>query len=135
MPKAERDETDMQPGLARAWREAAIAIAIGTCALLLAFREPALAAARVWASSATFNHCFLVVPISAWMLFERREVFATIRPRPSPLLPALAALAGGGAWLAADAAAIYEAQQFALVGLLQCLFLAVLGPRDRKSVV
>ena len=26
------------------------------------------------------------------MLFERREVFATIRPRPSPLLPALAAL-------------------------------------------
>lgn len=135
MPKAERDETDMQPGLARAWREAAIAIAIGTCALLLAFREPALAAARVWASSATFNHCFLVVPISAWMLFERREVFATIRPRPSPLLPALAALAGGGAWLAADAAAIYEAQQFALVGLLQCLFLAVLGPRAWRALL
>lgn len=135
MPQAARDKPDMAAETSRAWREAALAIGLGTGALLVAFREPALAAVRVWASSATFNHCFLVVPISAWMLFERREVLARIRPRPAPLLPALAALAGGAAWLAADAAAIYEVQQFALVGLLQCLFLAVLGQRAWRALL
>lgn len=135
MPQVARDKPDMAAETSRAWREAALAIALGTGALLLAFREPALAAVKVWSSSATFNHCFLVVPISAWMLRERREVLARIRPRPAPLLPALAALAGGAAWLAADAAAIYEAQQFALVGLLQCLFLAVLGPRAWRALL
>ena len=73
----------------RAWTEAAIAIALGTAALLLAFREPALAALRVWSASATYNHCFLVVPISAWMLRERRAVFSAMQPRPAPLLPAV----------------------------------------------
>lgn len=135
MPHAASETIEAQALLGAEWRRAAIAIAAGAAVLLVVFREPALAAVKVWSSSATFNHCFLVAPISAWMLHERRAVLATIRPRPAPLLPALAALAGGLAWLAADAAAIYEAQQFALVGLLQCLFLAVLGPRAWRALL
>lgn len=113
----------------RAWQAAGITLLVGICALLAIFWEPAAAAVRVWSNSATFNHCFLVVPIAAYMIWERRAIFRQARPAPTYVLPAAAVVIGSAAWLVADTATVYEIQQFALFGMLQCLFLAVLGWR------
>ncbi len=113
----------------RAWRIAAATLLAGICALLAIFWQPAAAAVRVWSTSATFNHCFLVVPIVAYLIWERRAIFSQARPAPIHILPAAAVAIGSAAWLVADTATVYEVQQLALFGMLQCLFLAVLGWR------
>jgi exosortase A len=113
----------------RAWRIAAGTLLVGIFALLAIFWEPAAVAVRVWSTSATFNHCFLVVPIVAYLVWERRAIFSQARPAPFHVLPAAAVVIGSAAWLVADTATVYEVQQFALFGMLQCLFLAVLGWR------
>lgn len=112
-----------------AWCAAAAALILGSAALLWLFRDAAAAALQVWRDSATFNHGFLILPIAIYLAHERRAVFAAAHPAPIVALPTLAALLGAAAWLAAETATVYELQQFALVGLLQCLLLGVLGWR------
>ena len=111
------------------WSVAAVSLLAGTAAILAMFADAVLAAWRVWTSSATFNHCLLVVPIAAYLAHARRHVFAVATPAPMLALPATLALLGSAAWLIARTATIYEVQHFALVGILQCLLLAVLGWR------
>jgi exosortase A len=113
----------------RAWRVAAATLAVGITALIAIFWEPAAAAVRVWSTSATFNHCFLIIPIVAYLLWERRIVFSQARPAPTFFVPVAAVIIGSAAWLVANTATVYEIQQFALFGMLQCLLLAVLGWR------
>ena len=113
----------------QAWTVAAFALGGGTLALLAIFHDAALAAWRVWLSSATFNHCLLVPAIAGYLAHARRAAFAVAAPAPMTALPVALALLGSAAWLVARTATVYEVQQFALVGLLQCLILAVLGWR------
>jgi exosortase A len=113
----------------QAWTAAAFALGAGTLALLAIFHDATLAAWRVWLSSATFNHCLLVPAIAGYLAHARRAAFAAAVPTPMVGLPLVLALLGSAAWLVARTATVYEIQQFALVGLLQCLLLAVLGWR------
>lgn len=103
-------------------------LAVGFAVLIGAFWETVSAAVGVWANSATYNHGFLVAPISAWLIRTRRDRLAGLAPRPFPpgliLFPVF-----GAAWLVARAAGIMEGQQFAFMGLVQALLLTVLGPR------
>ena len=48
---------------------------------------------------------------------------------PTYVVPVAAVVIGSAAWLVANVATVYEVQQFALFGMLQCLLLAVLGWR------
>jgi exosortase A len=124
-------DTVFAPPAARrqSWITAAFALGAGTLALIAIFHDAALAAWRVWLSSATFNHCLLVPAIAGYLAHTRRAAFAAAAPAPMAALPVALALLGSAAWLVARTATIYEIQHFALVGLLQCLLLAVLGWR------
>src|SRR5581483_6420628 len=57
---------------AGAWRAAVAVLVLGSAVILLLCRGPVLGALRVWIESATFNHCFLILPISLYMIWERR---------------------------------------------------------------
>lgn len=104
-------------------------------ALLLALVIPGLlfhaeiaAAIAVWNSSTAYGHCWLVVPIVLWLLWERRDVWRRLSPRPARW-PALLCLPLGLVWLAANVVGVMEARQFAAVLTVECLLLALLGPR------
>ncbi|MBL8698815.1 MAG: exosortase A [Alphaproteobacteria bacterium] len=113
----------------RTWLVAAATIAAGLCALIVIFRDAAVGAVDVWLTSATYNHCFLIVPIVGYLVWERKDIFANARPTPFALLPALAVVIGGAAWLVANTASVLEIQQFALFGMIEMLLLSVLGWR------
>ncbi len=112
-----------------AWRAAAATLVVAILGLIGLFWEPAVAAVNVWSDSATYNHSFLIAPIVGYLIWERRVIFTQARPTPTYLLPALAVVIGSAAWLVANTATVYEVQQFAMFGILQCLLLAVLGWR------
>jgi exosortase A len=84
------------------------------------------AAAKVWWVSPTYSHCFLIVPIALWLVWERRPVLAATAPSLFPQALLLTPLLGLMWWMG-QLAAINEVQQYAVVGMMQVLIVALLG--------
>ncbi len=81
---------------------------------------------EVWDRSETFTHGYLVFPISAWLVWRRRDALAQIRPRPDLRGLLLLAAAGAG-WLLADAGSVNVAAQYAFVAMLIAAVWSLLG--------
>lgn len=103
------------------------AMAIGLAAIAILFHTEIVAAVHVWYSSTAYSHCFFVLPIVAWLSWDRRDRIFALRARPAPWAAVLA-LVPGAAWLLAERLGIMEGRQLALVGFVWVLFLTTLGP-------
>jgi exosortase A len=115
----------LQPTLAR-HRQAALACCAAVLVLLLVFRETAWSMVEIWRRSETFNHGFLVVPISLWLIWRQRDRLAELPVRP--FWPGLLLLAGAGfLWLVGSLADANVVMQFALILMIQCAVLTTLG--------
>jgi exosortase A len=112
--------------LARAWRWHIVALASAWAAILLLFARDAVDMARIWWTSTTFNHCLLVVPIIAWLVWQRLPDLKALAPRA--WAPGLAVTgAGGAAWLLGEAGNVALLRHFGLVLMLQGIVIACLG--------
>jgi len=91
-------------------------------------------AVEVWWVSPTYSHCFLILPISAYLIWLRRERLARLIPvvflqslvLMLPLI--LVSLAGA-------LASINEVEQLAFVGFVQVLVLALLGRDIYRAIL
>jgi len=110
----------------------AVTLALGLIGLGLLFQAEAAAALRVWLSSTAYGHCFLVLPIAAWLAWDRRGVARGLRPQPTPW-PVLAVLPCALAWLAAARLGVMEGRQFAALGIAEALLVALLGWRLARA--
>jgi len=114
--------------LAPGWRPALILIGIASIVFGIAFRQEIIGALRVWIDSTAYNHCFLVLPLAGFLLWERRAVVSSVSPRPAlwplPAMPALSAV-----WLVAVVLDIQEGRQLVMVAMFQVVLLVALGPR------
>lgn len=104
------------------------ALAVGIVALLLLFHAEATAAVHVWLGSTAYNHAFLIIPIAAYLVWDRRADLAGFAPRPMPML-ALLAIPIAFAWFAAERIGFIEGRQLVAMTGIELLFLCVLGPR------
>ena len=104
------------------------AIGIGATVLGLVFHPEAAAAMRVWDQSTAYGHCWLVLPIALWLLWERHAQINAVPAAPL-FWPALAGLPLVGLWLAADLLGVMEGRQIAALGFLELVLLAVCGWR------
>lgn len=87
----------------------------------------------IWNSSETFTHGYIILPISLWLIWRRRENFAALPP--TPYWPALILLAmAGAAWLLARMGEVQVVQQYAFVAMLPLIALGVLGRRLAASL-
>jgi exosortase A len=118
----------------RPWRMALPAVLVLVAAILLLYRDTALAMVEIWSRSDTFAHAFLVPPISLWLIWRQRERLKGLTPRPMPwLLLPLAAVAA--VWLLADLMLVNAAAQFALVAMLVLAVPAVLGRQVAQAIL
>ncbi len=108
------------------WLQTATLLALFVVATLLLYRDTAAAMVEIWSRSGTFAHCFLVPPISAWLIWRRRADIAALTPTPMPtlLLPLAAA---GLIWLMSDLAVVNAVNQLMLVTLVVLLVPAFVG--------
>lgn len=90
------------------------------------FPDAVLGAVRVWWVSPTFNHCFLVLPISLFMIWSRRGLLAGTAVVPDARASVVMLLLAV-AWLGAAEAGIVEAQQLVVVTMVQVTLWTVLG--------
>jgi exosortase A len=101
-------------------------LAVGLGLLGLLFHPEIAAAVRVWIGSTAYNHCFLVLPIAAWLAWSRRDRLAGAALAPTPVA-ALLAVPLALAWFTAERLGLMEGRQFAALGLAETLVLVVLG--------
>lgn len=114
--------------IAPGWRPALALIGIAILVFGVVFQRDVSGAVRVWIDSTAYNHCFLILPLIAFLLWERRAVISSVSPRPAlwPLLliPLLSAV-----WLIAAILDIQEGRQLTLVAMFEVVLLVALGPR------
>jgi exosortase A len=112
--------------VSKAWLRHGSALAILLLFTLIAFRAAIETALEVWWISPTYSHCFLIIPIVAWLIWEKRAALAKLTPNLAPqalfVIPLLALM-----WWLGELSAINEVQQYAVVGIMQALIVALLG--------
>jgi exosortase A len=110
----------------RLWTVAIIVLAVGAITFGLVFHAEVMRAVAVWDESTAYNHCYLILPISAYLIWERRRVLAARAPQPNGWV-VIAMLPVGLVWLFAAQAQIMEGRQLAAMSLFELFVLAVLG--------
>ncbi|CUI06523.1 exosortase A [Massilia antarctica] len=92
----------------------------------LAYFKTAASIVAIWDSSGTFAHGYVILPISLWLIWGRRDA---LRAMPvQPCWPALALLAAcGAAWLLGEMGEVQIVRHYAFVAMLPLSALAILG--------
>ena len=116
----------MNAPVALTWRAALVVLGAAFAALVLLFWESVSLMVETWYVSATFNHGFAILPICAWLIWDRKDALRTYVPQPCfrAVLPVLACVA---VWIVGEAAGVNSVRQFAFVGMAVSTVLAVLG--------
>ncbi len=113
------------PGLSLRRRGYWLALAFAVLCLAC-YHETVWSMVRIWMRSDTFAHGFLILPISAWLVWERRQELAAI-PVWSMFYPLTFLVPLGLLWLASHLVEVLVVQQFALVAMVLVGVWAILG--------
>jgi len=113
---------------------AVLACLFAVAALLAVYWQTAATIVMTWYRSETFAHGFVVVPLSLWFVWRRRDELA--RAPAQPWWPGLIAVAAAGIlWLVASAADVLVVREFALVFMLQAAIVTIVGLRVARAML
>lgn len=115
-------------GTGSAWPRALVTLFSLWLLLGLLYADTVSGMVWIWIRSETFTHAFLVLPISLWLTWRRRDDLSLIDPQPQPWL-LLAVLPLAALWLAGELVVVNAAVQFAWVAMLVVCVPGVLGVR------
>ncbi|MDE2165160.1 MAG: EpsI family protein [Alphaproteobacteria bacterium] len=107
------------------WRILGAALLVAAIALGGLFWREVVGAWRVWVASPTYNHCFLVVPVAFYLIWDRRATL-DVAPRPDWRVLAVVPLLSL-AWLGAAVLGVLELQQLVVMTVVQAILLAAFG--------
>lgn len=108
------------------WRRPLRLFAALVVLLVLVYGDTLLSMVNTWWRSETFAHGFLVLPISIYLVWRRRERLRMLAPSITlPAIPLLLLLVL--LWLLAHLADVLVVQQLAVVSMLPVLVLLVFG--------
>jgi exosortase A len=111
----------------------ALAIAAVLLAPFLIYLGTARSIVAIWDSSETFAHGYVILPITLWLVWKRREVLA--RMTPQPYWPAMLLLLGCGfGWLLAELGDVQVVRQYTFAAMIPLTVVAVLGLRIAGSI-
>jgi len=108
------------------WRAHLAALGAAALAIIALFHRDAADIAAIWWSSSTFNHCLLIPPLIAWLVWQRLPELRALTP--AAWAPGLVIVgAGAAAWLLGEAGSVGFARHLGLVAMLQGAVVAILG--------
>jgi len=110
----------------RSWWIHGTALALLFAVILVAFRGDVAAAVEVWWLYPTYSHCFLIIPIALWLVWEKRDELGAMTPavdfRALWFAPLFLLM-----WLAGQILTVNEVHQFAVIGFMEVAIGATLG--------
>ena len=119
--------------LDKAWHAHVLALATLVLLTLFAFRADVWEMVLVWWIYPTYSHAFLILPISLWLIWERRAQLRELRPTVEPLA-LFAAPVILFVWWLGELSTINELKQVAIVGLFVTAIFTVLGRHVFKLI-
>jgi exosortase A len=128
-----KDAVDTSPKATGGWYAALPALLVAVVVLWL-FWPTALSMVEIWVRSDTFTHGFLIVPITLWLVWERRAHLRHLVPAFSWQAVVAFVLAGLG-WLAGHVADVMVVAQFGLVGMVIAAVWASLGNDVTRQLI
>ena len=81
--------------------QVAVPLGLGVIVLGLLFHQEVSAAVQTWIDSTAYSHCFFVLPIAAYLAWDRWDTLGPVPIRPLPWV-ALLAVPAGIVWLGAE---------------------------------
>jgi exosortase A len=121
-------------GRISAWMLHLSALGALLLALIGLYWNSVAAAVTVWWVSPTFSHCFLIIPVSAYLIWGKRHELAAMTPAvfPRALVLALPVIAGS---FVGALASINEIEQLSFIAFAQVLALAILGWQVYRKIL
>ncbi len=107
---------------------------LASYAILTIFSPDVAAAFSIWNTSSAYSYCYLILPISLYLIYSRRAELRQIEPAPS-LLGTAIFIGCLGVWWLGMAASITELRQFAIVGMLQAVVFTLWGWRLYRRIL
>ncbi len=102
-------------------------------AVIVLYHETIWSMVALWSRSQTFAHGFMIVPISAWLVWRQRRQLASLPQQPS--IAAFLVLLGLGAiWLVASVANVQVLAQYAVTAMIAVTAVAILGWQAARSI-
>ncbi len=108
------------------WIQSLTALAVAGLITIFVLRSTAGSMVKIWYSSSTYSYGFVVVPISAFLVWRCRKPLKALHPAPS-LLGLGLLLLFAVIWAAGNVADVQVIQQYAFIGMLDALVWAFLG--------
>ncbi|RVU30757.1 exosortase A [Neptunomonas marina] len=119
---------------ANPWQQHAVWLSCFLVVLAVTFFDTIASMVSVWSRSDTFTHAFLILPISLWLVWGKREALADIAPRHSLLGVVLAGI-GTLIWLAGSLVDTLLLQQLGVVIVLIGGIWALIGNEAAKLLL
>ena len=94
--------------------------------MLALFWSTAQGMAYIWYNFETYTHGFLILPISLWLLWQKRRHLAAFSPQPTPAFLVLV-FAGLAVWALARLTGVQVVEQLAFVGIVVTSLASLLG--------
>lgn len=108
--------------------------ALALCALLATFWPTFVSIAAIWERSETFAHGYIIFPISAYLIWQRRVELLAVDYRPD-WRAALLLLVLGSGWLLAHAGGVQVVEQYAAVASIPLMVWGMLGWRAVRTIL
>ncbi len=116
-----------------AWRLPLVTLLL-TLALLLAMTaDTTISMVSLWQAATTYHHCFLILPIAFFLIWQKRAHLAGLAPSQE-LLALIPLCACALLWLIGRAGQIQLFEHVALVGMAVSLVIALLGRNIAKAI-
>jgi len=125
---ASERESSIGENPVKAWRVSILLLVVSYGVVLVSFRRTLEAMVQTWYGSRTYSHCFLIVPLSGFLVWVwvRRGRLSGLTPTVNhwglPLIGLLAAV-----WMGGTLAEARVVQEFALVSILIALAWTIMG--------
>ncbi len=115
-------------GLSKSWVITLPFVVVVVVGIIALFYQTAWAMVSTWYRTETFAHGFVIVPISMWLIWEKRHVVSNIDPIPEYRVLALLTISGF-VWLVGYMSSVMVVQQVAMVLMLIFGFWTLVGNR------
>ncbi|WP_296900236.1 exosortase A [Thiohalocapsa sp.] len=116
------------------WGPGVLVLLVAVSLVTVSFHHTAWSIVSIWERSETYAHGYLIIPISLWLVWEKRTGLSQLAPQPTPW-PLLLFMPLGFGWLLGNLVDTLVVQQFAYVGLLVVSIWAVLGHRVTRYLL
>jgi len=116
------------------WRTALLSFGMVMLAVVALYWDTAASIVAIWLRSETYAHGFLILPISAFLIWQRRKLLRRMAPTTSPMVLVVLALVLL-LWLAGRVAEVQLVQQLVLVGLIPISVVLLFGTAVARAMM